>query len=213
MEAYTGPLNDKSQFWVGLLLLARFILLLTFTLTYSSNPSASVLALVVTIVLLLTVLSYIGQVYNNPTEFDAKFLPEKVSFRSILEISCLVNLVAVGGCILYLDSVSNSSSSAKTSVVYASVAFAFLQFIGIVTYHLYACCSPKSWKRLIQRMSQNMNKNSEATMPILTTTISIDTDELASNAADCHSTSDYGSMLNTGSSVAMMEATYIADTY
>ena len=213
LEAYTGPLNDKSQFWVGLLLLARFILLLTFTLTYSSNPSASVLALVMTIVLLLTVLSYIGQVYNNPTEFDAKFLPEKVSFRSILEISCLVNLVAVGGCILYLDSVSNSSSSAKTSVVYASVAFTFLQFIGIVTYHLYACCSPKSWKRLIQRMSQNENKNSEATMPILTTTISIDTDELASNAADYHSTSDYGSMLNTGSSVAMIEATHIADTY
>ena len=37
-DAYTGSLNNVNQFWVGLFLLARFVLLLTFTLTYSSDP-------------------------------------------------------------------------------------------------------------------------------------------------------------------------------
>ena len=222
LEAYTGPLNDKNQFWVGLLLLARFVLLLTFTLTYSSSPSTSVLALVMTTVFLLTVLSYNGQIYNNPTKLDAWFLPEKVSFRSILEISCLFNLAAVGGSFLYFDS---GNINAKTSVVYASVAFAFLQFVGIVTYHLYFCCSAlKSCQICFQRRPQNWswsrNKNSgrEVAMPI-TTTISIDTDRPAANSADRRSTSGYGSTLEqrepllAGSDVAMMEATCIADTY
>ena len=234
LEAYTGPLNDNIQYWIGLLLLARFVLLLTFTLTYSNNPSASVLALVMTIILLLTVLSYAGQIYNNPTEFDVRFLPKKVSFRSIFEISCLFNLVVVGGGFLYLKSAddSNTRSSAKTGLAYASVAFTFLQFTGVVTYNLYSRCSQimKSafcTKRCFQRMSRKWNANSSGSavaMPILTTTISIDTDERASNTADCYhstSTSGYGSMLeqrepllNTpGSNVAMTEAIYVADTY
>ena len=227
LEAYTGPLNDNVQYWIGLLLLARFVLLLTFTLTYSISPSASVLALVMTIILLLTVLSYVGQVYNNPTEFNAQFLPKKVSFRSILEISCLFNLVVVGGSFLYLNGADDSNTSAKTGLVYASVAFTFLQFTGVVTYNLYSCCSLKSscTESYFQRISRKWNANSSGravTVPILTTTISIDTDEPASNTADrCHSTSGYGSMLeqrepllNTpGSNVAMTEAIYVADTY
>ena len=227
LEAYTGPLNDNVQYWIGLLLLARFVLLLTFTLTYSISPSASVLALVMTIILLLTVLSYVGQVYNNPTEFNAQFLPKKVSFRSILEISCLFNLVVVGGSFLYLNSADDSNTSAKTGLVYASVAFTFLQFTGVVTYNLYSCCSLKSscTESCFQRISRKWNANSSGSavaVPILTTTISINTDEPASNTADrCHSTSGYGSMLeqrepllNTpGSNVAMTEAIYVADTY
>ena len=193
LEAYTGPLNNKNQFWVGLFLLARFVLLLTFTSTYSSSPSTSVLVLVMTTVFLLTVLSYNGQIYNNPANFDARFLPEKVSFQSILEISFLFNLAAVGGSFLYLDS---SNNNAKTSVVYASVVFAFLQFVGIVTYHsVYFCRSAlKSCKSCFQRRSRNwpLNKNSssEVAMPI-TTTICVDTDEPASNNANRHSTSGY----------------------
>ena len=232
LEAYTGPLNDNVQYWIGLLLLARFVLLLTFTLTYSINPSAGVLALVVTIILLLTVLSYVGQVYNNPTEFDVRFLPKKVSFRSIFEISYLLNLVVVGGSFLYLNSADDSNTSAITGLVYASVAFTFLQFTGVVIYNLYSRCSliMKSafcTKSCFQKISQKWNANSSGSavaVPILTTTISIDTDERASNTAyRCHSTgtSGYGSMLeqrepllNTpGSNVAMTEAIYVADTY
>jgi predicted outer membrane repeat protein len=230
LEAYTGPLNDNIQFWVGLLLLARFVLLLTFIVTYSINPSASVLALVMTIILLLTVLSYVGQVYNNPIEFDARFLPEKVSVRSILEISCLFNLVVVGGSFLYLNSVSHdSNTSAKTGLVYASVAFVFLQFTGIVTYNLYSRCSTKlscTERRLQRKTFRNRNRNSSSsavTVPIFTTTISINTDEpwpASNTAGHHHSTSGYGSMLeqrepllNTGPNVAMTEATYVGDTY
>ena len=172
LEAYTGPLNGMNQFWVGLLLLVRFVLLLTFTIIYSSSPSTSVLVLVMTIVLLFIVLSYTGQMYNNPTEFKARFLPRKVSFQSILEISCLFNLVVVGGSFLFLDSVTDSSTSAKTSVVYGSIMFAFLQFVGIITYHLYTyvwCCL-KSMLKSCKSGSQSWdNSQSAVTMPTTTT--------------------------------------------
>ena len=198
-----------NQFWIGLLLLARFVLLLTFTLTYSSNPSISVLTLVMTIMLLFTVLAYTGQVYNNPTEFSAQFLPEKVSFQSVLEISCLFNLVVVGGSFLYIDSVTGSNTSAKTSVAYASVMFALLQFIGIVTYHLYAYvwCSLKS---MLKSQIWKNSSHSAVAMPTTTTVdMNLDMDD-GLNVTDRRSTSGYGSMpdcepLLMGTNVAMTE--------
>ena len=209
-DAYTGSLNNVNQFWVGLLLLARFVLLLTFTLTYSSDPHKSILALVLTILLLFTVLSYTGQLYDKPTKFSVHCLPEKVSFRSILEISCLFNLALVGGTFLYLD---DKNVNARAVVAYASVIFAFLQFIGIVTYHSY--CALKSFRKSLLKRYRNLDDRASAVVMPTTTTVGMDMDE-PSSIADQQS-SRYESMLdrepllNTGSSVAMSDA--IADTY
>ena len=187
-DAYTGPMKHTNQFWIGLLLLARFVLLLTYSLTYSSSPSTSVLALIMTIILLLTVLSYTGQVHDDPTKFNAHFLPEKISFRSILEISFLFNLAVVGGSFLYIDSVTDSSTSAKTSVVYASITFAFLAFIGIVVYHISYCLKFCRLSHL-PRGYRSLDKAGVVAMPT-TTTVGMDKDKPSSVANH----SNYGSL-------------------
>ena len=133
-DAYVGPLNRSNHHWVGLLLLARFVLLFVFTLTYANDPFASLLSLVIVIVLLLVVLSYTGRLYDNPTTFNSRFLPETVSFRSILEVSYLFNLAVIGVIALYL----REDTTSTEIVVSISVGTAFIQFIGIVLLHVVA---------------------------------------------------------------------------
>ena len=131
-NAYVGPLNPSNHHWVGLLLLARFVLFFVFTLTYADDPFASLLSLVIVIVLLLVVLSYTGRLYDNPTTFNSRFLPETVSFRSILEVSFLFNLAVISVIALYL----REDTTSKEVVVSISVGIAFIQFCGIVVFHI-----------------------------------------------------------------------------
>ena len=147
-DAYVGPLNPSNHFWVGLLLLARFILLLTFSLTYASSPSASLLALIITVVVLLTILSYTGQLYDAPTIFNKRFFPKKISFCSILEVSFLLNLAIVGICVLHVDSTTGYTET-KTAISNISVGIVFVQFIGIAFNHFWhvvraTLCSPRN---------------------------------------------------------------------
>ena len=132
IDAYIGPLNPQNYHWVGLLLFARFILFQMFTYTYANDPFTSLLSLVIVSVFLFVFLSYTGRLYDHPTKFNFRFLPESVSFRSILEISFLFNLTVVGVTVLYI----REDAVAKEIVAYTSVGVAFVQFIGIVLYHV-----------------------------------------------------------------------------
>ena len=142
-DAYTGPLNPLTQFWVGLLLLARFILLLTFIVTYASNPSASVVAMVITVVLLLVILTYTGPLYNDPMKTNTCFLPDVISFRSMMEVAFLLNLVIVGVSTLSVNFVTGDVHT-KASILYISVIIAFFQFVVILFYHLWTILKKKT---------------------------------------------------------------------
>ena len=144
-DAYTGPLSPQNHFWIGLLLLARVILLLIFALSYAFDPSISLLALIIMVVLLLTVLSYTGQLYDAPTKITVKFLPGKISFRSILEASFLLNLIVVAGSVLYNNIEVADGTKARSYIVHTSVGIALLEFIGIVLYHVF--CAVKTCYR------------------------------------------------------------------
>ena len=152
IEAYVGPLSAPNQHWVGLLLLARFTLLLVFTSTYANNPNTSLLALVIVVVVLFSGLSYVGEVLYKPDQPTAnRFLPETVlKYRSILEISFLFNLAVVGVSVLYVSQDGDISVEATRIIVIVSVAIALLQFVGIVLLHL-GCAV----KRLICKTSDN----------------------------------------------------------
>ena len=143
LDAYTGPLKSLTQFWVGLLLLVRFLLLLTFIMTYASNPSASVVAMVITVVLLLVILTCTGPLYNDPVKTNARFLPDVISFRSIIEVSFLLNLVIVGVSTLSVDFVTGDVHT-KASILYISVITAFFQFVAILFYHLWIILMKKT---------------------------------------------------------------------
>lgn len=165
-DAYTGPLNPQNHFWVGILLLTRFILLIVFALSYAlHSDTVSLLALIVTVVLLLTILSYTGQLYASPTEMKFGKIEVKVSFRSIFEVSFLLNLAIVGGSVLYTNTVNNTvdNDKVKPAVVYTSVSIAFLQFLGIIMYHI-LCIVKKAYKRETLRFNdgyQNLEENRE----------------------------------------------------
>ena len=136
IDAYTRPLNLPNHSWVGLLLLARFVLITTFIITYARNPASSLVALVITVVLLLAVLTYTGQLYNDPKCVNIPFLPKVISFRSINEVSFLLNLVIIGVSVLSVDYITVDVHM-KSSVLYASVIVAFFQFIGILSFHVW----------------------------------------------------------------------------
>ena len=133
-DAYTGPFNPQNHFWVGLLLLTRFILILTFTVTYAGSPSASLVAMVIIIVILLGILTYTGRLYNDPMKVGICFLPKEISFRSLLEVSFLLNLVILGVSVLSVDFITGHVRT-KAAILYTSVITAFFQFVGIIVYH------------------------------------------------------------------------------
>lgn len=171
-DAYIEPLNASNYQWVGLLLLARFILLLTFTLVYANNPSSSLLALVIVTAFLLIVLSYTGQLYDNPTRFNSRFLPGTISFQSILEVSFLSNLVALGVSVLYL----HEDTDAKEVVTYMSVGIAFVQFVGIVLYHFLLIlknliCKSATIDAVALEGYQNLDEKRETATPPTTSSI------------------------------------------
>ena len=137
-DTYTGPLNSPNHFWVGLLLLARFILVLTFIVTYASNPTTSLVALVISVVLLLAILTCTGPLYNNPTKIYVPLLPNEISFRSIVDVSFLINLVVLGVSVLCVDFVTGDIHT-KASILYICIIVAFFQFVGIIFYHILWC--------------------------------------------------------------------------
>lgn len=113
-DAYFAPLKDKHQYWFGVLLLARGVLLLISSLTANINPAVSLLLLLGVATLLLCYMNYM-QVY-------------KKSSVLILESAFLVNLVLlVGGTMYYRLEEGNQ----QEILIYVSIGIAFLKFCGI----------------------------------------------------------------------------------
>ena len=140
IETYFGPLKIAHYYWVGVLLLVRGILLVIFTLTYTTTPTASLLGLVIVLSLLLVFLAYTGKMYKN-------------KLLSLLELSFLFNLQVLGVSVLFID--VELSNASKEVAVNISVSIAFIQFLGIISFHVYQlihkvvkhhCCPVKNDK-------------------------------------------------------------------
>ena len=142
-DAYTGPFNPKSHFWVGLLCLVRGVLLLVYALThYFYKASVSSIALAITVMLLFLVLYCTGRPYREPRHLTVcRKYNFEISFLSVLEISFLLNLAALSIGVLCVDYVFPCSkinpAEAKVVMFYISVGFAFLQFVGIFWWHVW----------------------------------------------------------------------------
>ena len=119
-DAYTGPYKSRHRYWTGLLLVARLVLLITFSVNQSNNASINLLAIVTVSVVLLGWLSSANWVYIS-------------LLNNFLEIIFLGNLGLTSAAVLF--SVSNGKSSPATIYLSTSVAFALLTFITF--YHIY----------------------------------------------------------------------------
>ena len=65
-DAYAGPYKASNRYWTGLLLVARIVLLVTFSVNQSNNISINLLASVTVSVVLLGWLSSANWVYDSP---------------------------------------------------------------------------------------------------------------------------------------------------
>ena len=139
-DAYTGPLKDKYNYWIGVLLFARGIVLVVSAITSAMIPRLNLLAIAITTALL----SLHSNVYRR-------------WYLSLLEKSFLLNLSALASSLLYIDIVQEPVS--RASIAYTSMGIAFLQFICITIFHV--IYRLKNW-----RHQSNRNRERELGAPV-----------------------------------------------
>ena len=124
-DAYTGPYKFRHRYWTGLLLVARLILLITFSVNQSNNLSINLLAIITVSVILLGWLSSANWVYASP-------------LNNFLGIVFLGSLCLTSAAVLF------NVSSDKTSpvAIYLSTSIAFVLLVFIIFYHIW--CSLNS---------------------------------------------------------------------
>ena len=136
-DAYFAPIKHKHQYWFGVLLLARVLLLIIIASTFNISQSVNILILfIVGITLPL---------------YMALVRPYKNTAILVLQSSFLANLIFLIGWISFTHHIDVNNTSRpwiKTAAVMISTGVAFLQFCGIVLYPIFASTSNKlNYKR------------------------------------------------------------------
>ena len=116
-DAYYGPYQDKHWYQVGILLLIRVILLLTFAISQDPNNGLVVTNIAATLILLSR--TVLGDVY-------------RLWYLSIWENSFILNMIVLSLATLYI----RSSGGNQAALVYTAVGTTFIQFIVVVFYQL-----------------------------------------------------------------------------
>ena len=160
-DAYFGPLRGNHRYWVGVLLVARGILLLVFgPLNSANDPSVNLLAVNTVIVLLLM---YTGHLPHGRTDMDGRSHFRfwigscyKKWYLSLFESSFLCNLTVLASATFYISLAGGN----QAAVVYTSISITFCQFIGIVVYQVYIIIR-RSWKKRQQEEGGGAQVNRE----------------------------------------------------
>ena len=121
-DAFTGPLKDKHNYWVGVLLLARCILIPIIYIFSANGSGVATVSLMFAVLFILVFLAASGFMYRNYCE-------------TVLELSYILNLGILATGTLYIQYISNSGN--QEALVITSVGIAILLFIVTVIYHAY----------------------------------------------------------------------------
>ena len=132
LDAYFGPFKGEHRYWVGVLLVARAVLLLVFGLNSTNEPSVNLLAVITVAVLLLIHLPCDTHATGKCIRFWGGSYYQNC-FLSLLESSFILNLAMLAVGSLYVLSAKGDQAAA----VYASIGITFCQFIGIIIFHGY----------------------------------------------------------------------------
>ena len=123
-DAYLGQLKPKQQYWVGLLLVVRALLLVMFAVTSAVIPRINILAIAVVGMGLFTYCMVFGMAYKSV-------------WLSLLEMSFIMNVTLLA----ILKPYTQSSYSTDIGVTYTAIGITFLQFITIAIHRF--CCQVK----------------------------------------------------------------------
>ena len=118
-DAYTGPYRANHRYWTGLLLVARIVLLVTFSVNQHNNLSINLLAIITVSVLLLGLLnsSHSG-VYES-------------ALNNFLEVFFLCNIIITSAAVSF--NLYNQRSSPVA--IYLSTSVTLVIFVAIIAYH------------------------------------------------------------------------------
>ena len=142
-DAYFGPLRGNHRYWIGVLLVARGILLLVFgPLNFTNNPNVNLLAVVTVVLLLLMYTNYLpyGRMDIDGANHFRFWIGScyKKWYLSLFESSFLCNIAILSAITLAVGK--------QAAVVYTSVGITFCQFLGIVIYQT-SVIIRRSWER------------------------------------------------------------------
>jgi len=136
-DAYHGPFKDKHRYWVGLMLLLRVFLFLSFAVNPISSPSFNLLLTIIVTLLLLLYTTTVGRVY-------------KKWYLTVLESSSVFNMGALCAGTLYIQIAGGN----QTVLTYISAGFEFSKFIVVVAIHALGSVRvlQELWKDLMQKI-------------------------------------------------------------
>lgn len=129
-DSYLGPLKDNHQYWVGLCLLTRLVLLVVTSILMAIAPYITAV--------LITIVSSILCVFAS--------IVYKKLFPTILDGCFLVNLVLLSSGAVFIEAHRGS----KDLLACISVGFAFSLFLCIVGYQI--------WVRIKLLKTQQQNE-------------------------------------------------------
>ena len=132
MDAYHAPYKPRHRYWVGLLLVLRSIMFLILGFNPNSDPSVTLLLVILTALVIQSWAWLVGGVYKN-------------WWLEVLESSFILNLGAMTAVTYKLQlencedrlGVSLKLSGRNPTSAYVSLSIAFVTTIGIFIYHIY----------------------------------------------------------------------------
>lgn len=129
LDSYYAPFNAKARYWTGFLLLARGGLFTNFAL--STNSLTNLTAILSVFAVLLVVLS-----------LSEQRIYEKL-YVNVLEVSFILNIGVVSIATYHVRFLGGN----QTIVAYLSIGIAYVELVGILTFHLYLRIKNKFAKR------------------------------------------------------------------
>ena len=141
LDAYHAPYKDRHRYWIGLLLVLRFIMFLISAIVDVASPQDPHVNLLV--------MSIITSMLGWWAVFVSGGVYKKW-YLNVLETSFLLNLVIFAAATQY----TKLAGGNQAAVFYISVTFAFSTFIGIVIYHVnHRLRDSRAWRNLVRKQN------------------------------------------------------------
>ena len=142
LDAHHAPYKDRHRYWIGLLLVLRFILFLISAIVDVESPQNP------RVNLLVIIISSVGLAMWG---WNASGGVYKKWYLNALESSFIFNIAIFAAATLY----AKLAGGSQAAVSYTSVTIAFTTFIGIIIYHVYQRLrDSRAWRNLLHKHNE-----------------------------------------------------------
>ena len=146
-DAYFAPLKPSHQYWFGVLLIVRSVILLTFASNFAIPQDISLILLLASAGILLF--------YMTMTNVHKRH--SVMAFQGLF----FLNLCLLSGFMIFAHTKKNSGHALQAFVIGLSTGVVFLQFCCLIFYQIYRMCCSK------RRSVLNVHVNKEQAHAIL----------------------------------------------